>query len=175
MERRLLGKSDLKLSVLGMGCWQYGGGEYWGKQDQKDVNQVVHKALDLGVNYFDTAEVYNAGESEQSLGIALKGKRNQAIIGSKISTSNIQSSTLRKHCEASLRRLQTDRIDLYMLHWPITELSVKHFTDNADVISNLPSIQSVFETMHDLQKEGKIRHIGISNHGGQTNARNHCH
>ncbi|MFC5653796.1 aldo/keto reductase [Paenibacillus solisilvae] len=165
MRQRKLGRSELELSVLGMGCWQYGGGAYWGAQSQKDVNEVVHKALDLGINYFDTAEVYNAGESERSLGKALKGKRDKAKIGSKINTSNTQPSVLREHCEASLKRLQTDYIDLYMLHWPISPLSVKHFTDDEELISNPPSVQEVFQTLQTLQKEGKIRYIGISNHG----------
>ena len=75
LKKRRLGNSELELSIIGMGCWQYGGGTYWGAQDQNDVNEVVHKAIDFGVNYFDTAEVYNDGESERSLGMALKGKR----------------------------------------------------------------------------------------------------
>ncbi|MDF2962529.1 MAG: Aldo/keto reductase [Paenibacillus sp.] len=167
MKKRPLGSSDLQVSVLGMGCWQYGGGSYWGEQSQKDVDEVVHKALDLGVNYFDTAEVYNDGASETALGIALRGRRHQAVIGSKISTSNTQPAVLRAHCEASLKRLQTDYIDLYMLHWPISPLAVKHFTQDAALIENPPQVPEVFETLHALQKEGKIRHIGISNHGVQ--------
>jgi myo-inositol catabolism protein IolS len=167
MKKRKLGESNLEVSVLGMGCWQYGGGSYWGEQSQKDVDEVVHKALDFGVNYFDTAEVYNDGESELSLGISLKGRREKAIIGSKISTSNTHSSVLRAHCEASLKRLQTDYIDLYMLHWPISPLSVKHFTQDAALIANPPQLSEVFEALQSLQKEGKIRHIGISNHGIQ--------
>jgi len=165
MRKRKLGRSDLDVSVIGMGCWQYGGGHYWGEQSQKDVNEVVHKALDLGINFFDTAEVYNDGDSERSLGIALQGKRDKAIIGSKISTANTQPDTLRDHCEASLQRLQTDYLDLYMLHWPINSRSVKHFTDNQRLIEHPPTVQEVFGTLLDLQKEGKIRHIGISNHG----------
>jgi len=165
MQRRRLGSSDLTVSVLGIGCWQYGGGKYWGDQSQRDVDEVVHRALDLGINYFDTAEAYNDGESERSLGLALKGKRDQAIIGSKVSTSNAKPETFRAHCEASLKRLQTDYIDLYMLHWPITPLSVKHFTDDETLIATPPSVQEAFGTLQALQREGKIRHIGISNHG----------
>ena len=165
MRKQYLGNSDLEISVLGMGCWQYGGGNYWGDQSQKDVNEVVHKALDIGINYFDTAEVYNNGESEISLGKALHGKRDKAIIGSKINTANTHSAVLRKHCEASLKRLQTDYIDLYMLHWPINSLSVKHFTDDKSLIENPPSVSEVLGTLQDLQREGKIRYIGVSNHG----------
>jgi myo-inositol catabolism protein IolS len=165
MRRRTLGASDLQLSVLGMGCWQYGGGSYWGEQSQKDVDAVVHGALDMGINYFDTAEVYNEGNSETSLGVALKGRRSEAVIGSKISTANARPEHVKRHCEASLRRLQTDYIDVYMLHWPLTPLAVKHYTEDPELIANLPSVAEVFEALNLLKQEGKIRHIGISNHG----------
>ena len=71
MERRRAKDSDLDFSVLGAGCWSFGGGEYWGEQRQKDVNDMVHASVDLGINYFDTAEVYNDGRSESSLGEAI--------------------------------------------------------------------------------------------------------
>jgi myo-inositol catabolism protein IolS len=165
MKKRRMGNSDLDVSILGVGCFQFGGGNYWGPQEQKDVEEVVHRALDTGINYFDTAEVYNDGESERALGIALKGRRDQAIIGSKVTTANIEPAKLRAHCESSLNRLGTDYIDLYMLHWPLNPLSVKHYSSDEQVIANLPSVQEVFNTLNELKKEGKIRHIGISNHG----------
>lgn len=165
MRKRTLGKSDLNVGVIGMGCWQYGSGTYWGPQSQQDVDQVVHKALDFGVNYFDTAEVYNDGDSERSLGIALKGRRHEAVIGSKIGTANTVPAVLRAHCDASLQRLQTDYIDLYMLHWPLNPLSVKHYTSDEKLIENPPNVEDVFHTLQQLQKEGKIRYIGVSNHG----------
>lgn len=165
MEKRRLGNSDLYLSVIGMGCWQYGGGAYWGEQNQQDVNDVVARAIDIGINYFDTAEVYNDGESETSLGLALKGKRDKVMIGSKISPSNTRYKDLVAHCDASLRRLQTDYLDLYMLHWPINSLSVAHFTNNSQMIDQPPNVHEVMESLSSLQKQGKIRHIGISNHG----------
>jgi aryl-alcohol dehydrogenase-like predicted oxidoreductase len=151
MERRRLGRSELEISVLGIGCWAFGGGDldYWGAQDQRDVDAVVRTALDRGVNYFDTAEAYNEGRSEESLGRALRGCRDRAIVGSKIGPENTEPSRLRKHCEASLRRLGTDRIDVYMIHWPITD----HSTADA------------FATLEALQSEGKIRVIGVSNFG----------
>ena len=71
MELRACGNGDLKLSIFGLGCWAFGGGDYWGDQDQGTVDRVVHRAYELGVNYFDTAEAYNEGRSEQSLGQAL--------------------------------------------------------------------------------------------------------
>lgn len=165
MERRKLGNTNLSLPVLGMGCWAYGGGKYWGEQSQKDVDEVVHTALDLGVNYFDTAEVYNDGESERSLGLALRGRRDEAIIGTKVSTSNTKSNELRRHCEESLKRLGTDYIDIYMLHWPINAKAIEHFSNDQKLIASPPSLGEAFHTMRQLQKEGKIREIGISNHG----------
>jgi aryl-alcohol dehydrogenase-like predicted oxidoreductase len=165
MEKRRCGSSDLYLSVLGLGCWQFGGGSYWGEQSQKDVQEVVDRALDLGINYFDTAEVYNDGESEKSLGLALKGKRDQAIIGGKIPPHKLYPADIRKQCEDSLKRLQTDYIDLYMVHWPISELSLRHYTNDDNLLSQPPTTQEAFDTLAALQKEGKIRHIGISNFG----------
>lgn len=165
MERRILGKSDLDLSVLGMGCWQFGGGSYWGAQSQKDVDTVVSEALDIGINYFDTAEVYNDGASEESLGLALKGKRTKAIIGTKITPANLYPSRIKEHCEASLTRLGTDYIDLYMVHWPISPQSIAHFTQDENKIKNPPSLVEAFAALDQMRKEGKIRYIGISNHG----------
>ena len=165
MKKRKLGMSDLEVAPIGMGCWAYGGGEYWGEQSQRDVNEVVSRALDLGINLFDTAEMYNNGASEESLGLALKGRRHEAVICYKISPSNAYAKTIRKHCEASLKRLGTDYLDVYMLHWPINEISVKHFTDDPDIIASPPTVQEAFGALMDLQREGKIRYIGISNFG----------
>jgi aryl-alcohol dehydrogenase-like predicted oxidoreductase len=141
----------LQLSLLGIGCWSFGGGEgdYWGPQDQHDADDVVARALDLGVNYFDTAEGYNDGRSEESLGRALGRRRPEAVIGTKVAPDNTRPDVLRAHCEASLRRLNTDYIDLYIVHWPIT----------------LYSVADAFATLMDLQHEGKIRYIGVSNFG----------
>ncbi len=151
IERRRCGNSGITLPVLGIGTWSYGGGDYWGSQDQKDVDAIVGRALDLGANYFDTAEAYNDGRSEESLGIALKGRRQNAIIGTKVLPNHTEPSTLRQHCEASLRRLQSETIDIYLVHWPI----VDHSVDLA------------FTTLASLQAEGKIRSIGVSNFGSR--------
>ncbi|MBN1864489.1 MAG: aldo/keto reductase, partial [Victivallales bacterium] len=105
MEYRQAGKSGLDLSVIGAGCWSYGGGEYWGHQDQSDVDKVVARAVDLGINYFDTAESYNDGASEESLGRALKGLRGKVLIGTKVSPNHCYRDSLRASCEASLSRL----------------------------------------------------------------------
>ncbi len=160
-----LGKSGIKVNALGMGCWAYGGGQYWGNQAQEDVNDVVSVALAHGVNYFDTAEVYNDGESERSLGIALKGRRHEAIIGSKVSTSNVRYDTLIDHCEQSLKRLGTDYIDIYMLHWPINPKAIEHFSADKSLAANPPTVEEAFRALEALKKAGKIREIGISNHG----------
>jgi aryl-alcohol dehydrogenase-like predicted oxidoreductase len=151
ISRREYGTSGATLPVLGIGCWAFGGGDYWGAQDQRDVDAVVAAALERGVNYFDTAEGYNEGRSEEALGMALKGRREKAIIGTKVSPSNTQPSVLRQHCEDSLRRLQCEHIDLYMVHWPITDLSV----------------EDAFDTLEALRTEGKIGAIGVSNFGVQ--------
>jgi len=165
MKRRKCGNSNLELPILGTGCWSFGGGSYWGDQDQKDVDAVVNMALDIGCNYFDTAEAYNDGASEESLGKALKDRRSQALIGTKVSPSNTSPDALREHCEASLRRLQTDTIDLYMIHWPIHLHSIRHFTKDESIINNPPSAVKAYETLTRLQEEGKIQHIGVSNFG----------
>ena len=164
MEKRKCKNTDLELSVLGTGCWTFGGGTYWGKQDQKDVNQVVHASVDLGINYFDTAEAYNDGRSESSLGEAIREiQRDKAIIGSKVSPSNCYKETLIRHCEDSLKRLQTDYIDIYMLHWPIHSHSIRHFTNRPNIIENPPGMEETLEALRILKKQGKIRYFGVSN------------
>lgn len=165
MKRNIIGKSKIELAALGMGCWSYGGGSYWGAQAQKDVDEIVHAALDEGINYFDTAEVYNDGESERSLGLALKGVRHRAVIGSKVSTSNVRPDVLVQHCEDSLRRLNTDYIDIYMLHWPVNPRAIAHFSSNGEAMSDIPPIAEVFGALQRLKEQGKIREIGVSNHG----------
>jgi len=163
LPRRRCGQTGLELPALGLGCWAFGGGEYWGAHSQEDANAVVRCAVEHGCDYFDTAEMYNNGASEASLGRALQGiPRHRVIVGSKISPSNTQPRTLVEHCEASLRRLQLDCLDLYMVHWPITPHSIRHFT--AEPIPT-PSVMEAFDTLVRLRKTGKIRHIGVSNFG----------
>jgi len=163
MEIRQCGNSSLKLPALGIGCWAFGGGDYWGAQEQSDVEAVVHRAVERGCNFFDTAEAYNKGDSEVSLGRALKGiSRDKVMLATKISPSNTTPESMARHCDASLARLQTDYIDLYMVHWPITAQSIRHFTTEITVV---PRVQDAFETLMRLQQAGKIRHIGVSNFG----------
>ncbi len=153
IEKRKCGKSDVEVSVIGIGCWSYGGGEddYWGAQDQDAVNEVVSAALDQGINHFDTAEGYNSGRSEESLGLALKGKRDRAVIATKVGPDSTEPTVLRQHCEDSLRRLGTDYIDIYYVHWPITDHSV----------------QDAFDVLMELKSAGKVRAVCVSNFGVQ--------
>jgi myo-inositol catabolism protein IolS len=164
MEKRVCNNSGLRFSVLGAGCWSFGGGEYWGDQNQKDVNDIVHASVDLGINYFDTAEAYNEGRSESSLGEAIAGiPRDRLLIGTKISPSNCFRKTMIEHCEASLQRLRSDYIDIYMVHWPIHTHSIRHFTKDISIIENPPEISEALETLQLLKKHGKIRNFGVSN------------
>ena len=149
MQRRELGTSGIQVSVVGLGCWPLGGGEGWGDIAENQAIATIHAALDHGVTFFDTAEGYNDGNSERVLGRALLGRREEAVIATKISPSNTEPATLRKHCDASLQRLQTDWIDLYQIHWPLPD----------------ERVPEALATLDDLQREGKIRSIGISNHG----------
>ena len=164
MKLNKLGKSAISISPMTIGCWPFGGGSYWGEQSQNDVDGVVHAAIEMGINCFDTAEMYNAGESEKSLGLSLKGGyREKAIICSKISPSNCRN--VRKHCEESLKRLGIDYIDIYIVHWPIHTHSVKHFTKDIDIINNPPTAEEAYSQMNELKQAGLIRSIGMSNFG----------
>ncbi len=146
MEYRQLGKTDMQVSVLALGCWPFAGGQFWGEQDDNDSIATVHAALDAGINFFDTAEAYEKGTSERVLGRALVGKRDQAIIATKVA-GRLHKAGVIEACEESLRNLQTDYIDLYQIHWP------NH---------KIPLSETV-EALHHLRDQGKIRAIGVSN------------
>ncbi len=166
VELRQCGQSNLKLSALGLGCWSFGGGAYWGETHQRDVDTVVHRSVELGINHFDAAEAYNDGRSEESLGRAVKGlPRDKLVIGTKVSPSNCYARTLPRHCEASLRRLGLDYVDLYMVHWPIHPHSIRHFTNDEAIIRNPPTVEEAFGALVHLKQQGKIRYIGVSNFG----------
>lgn len=149
MEYRKLGRSNLEVSTICMGCWALAGGAVWGDQDEQAAIAALQAALDVGVNFFDTAEAYGDGESEKLLGRAFKGKRDQAIIATKVSQGNMRPADLRAACERSLANLQTDYIDVYYLHWPNWEV---------------PFGETMGE-MQRLKEEGKIRFVGCSNFG----------
>lgn len=176
MELRTCGTTGLKLSALGLGCWQFGGGDYWGESEQGNVTNIVHKAVDLGVNYFDTAEMYNEGRSEEFLGKALKDvPRDKVVVGSKIWPTNMRPQTLREHCEASLKRLNMDYMDIYMIHWPLNPRTYSLFADTSKTgvgggdeqsqSLEVPVLEDAVAILVQLQQEGKIRYLGLSNYG----------
>jgi aryl-alcohol dehydrogenase-like predicted oxidoreductase len=171
MKRRILGKSGIEVSALGMGCWAIGGpwtwdqpGKEpfpagWGQVDDQESLRAIHTALDMGVNFFDTAANYGAGHSERILGQALKGRREQAVIATKFGhiineeqktvygDDSLVIPNVRQDLENSLRRLQTDTIDVYQLH------------GGAYPAELAPELRGILE---DLVAEGKIRWYGWS-------------
>ncbi|MEI6862395.1 MAG: aldo/keto reductase [Verrucomicrobiota bacterium] len=165
LPRRRAGTTDLSLPVLGVGCFTFGGGAFWGSQSQRDVDAVVARALELGANFFDTAETYNAGASETALGHALRGRRDAAIICTKIQPDHAYAADVRRHCEASLARLQTDRLDVFMLHWPLNASALRHYTSDEARLRHPPSIAEALHAMDALRREGKVRHLAVSNFG----------
>jgi len=150
MEYRKLGQSDLNVSVVCQGCWSLVSDDStWGPNALEDSIATIHASLDAGVNFFDTAEVYGNGESEEILARALEGRRKDVFIATKVGQAHLRAEPLKAACEASLRRLRTDYIDLYQIHWPIRDVPV------AESLA----------AMDDLRREGKVRHVGVSNFG----------
>jgi aryl-alcohol dehydrogenase-like predicted oxidoreductase len=162
MDTRKLGNSDLEITPIGFGAWATGGGNWeyaWGAQDDKDSIEAIHKALELGVNWIDTAAVYGLGHSEEVVARALRewsGPRpyvfTKCVLGwddARKVAPNHSAASVRQECEDSLRRLQTESIELYQMHWPPPD--------------NGSGLEEAWETMAALQKEGKVRWIGVSN------------
>ncbi len=163
--KRTLGRSGIEVSALGLGCWAIGGpfwsGETplgWGEVDDDESIRAIHAALDMGINFFDTANVYGAGHSERVLGRALAGRRDRVVIATKfnavfdedtrqVTGADPSPQGIRTACEASLRRLNTDYIDLYQFH------------DNGYPVEKAGPVR---ETLEDLVREGKIRAYGWS-------------
>lgn len=146
-----LGRTDISVSVVAMGCWALAGDSTWGPQDQAESLATVKAALDGGVNFFDTAEGYGGGDSELVLGRALVGRRHEAVIATKVSRAHLSGAEVRQACENSLRRLQTDYIDLYQIHWP----------------SRTVPLDETMEALEELREQGKARAIGVCNFGMQ--------
>ena len=147
MECRNFGNTGIKVSVLALGCWSFGGGVRWGEQDDRASIETVAAALDAGITFFDTAEGY--GRSEEVLGRALAGRRHQVVLATKATPDHLKGPDLIEACENSLRRLRTDCIDLYQIHWPNPEVP----------------IAETLAAMQALQAQGKVRAIGVSNFG----------
>jgi aryl-alcohol dehydrogenase-like predicted oxidoreductase len=153
MEYRQFGKTDLRVSAIGFGCWEIGG--TYGAIDEKLFAGAVHRAIDSGINCFDTAEAYGMGISEQALGRVLGSRRNDVCMVTKVGVGypdapNRRDSSrqrLMASIESSLRNLGTDHVEVYMVHWP-------------DV--NTPFEQTM-RAMDDIVRQGKARYVGVSN------------
>jgi len=149
MQYRKLGRTDIEVSVVAMGCWPIVGDATWGPQDEADAVAAIETALDAGINLFDTAEGYGSGSSEELLGRVLADRRGQVVIASKVAPDHLRPDDLRASCEATLRRLRTDYIDLYLIHWPNWDIP---FAETLGVLEG-------------LKAAGKVRAIGCSNFG----------
>jgi aryl-alcohol dehydrogenase-like predicted oxidoreductase len=159
MKTKRLGNSDLHITPIGFGAWAIGGGGWefaWGGQDDRDSIAAIREALDAGINWIDTAAVYGLGHSEEVVARALEGVRDRPYIFSKCSMvwderreigHSLKADSIRRECEASLRRLRVDAIDLYQIHWPDPE----------------EDMEEGWAAMAALHKAGKVRHIGVSN------------
>ncbi len=158
MRKRKLGYTDLELTTVGLGAWAIGGPWQWGwgPQDDRESIATIQRALDLGVNWIDTAAVYGLGHSEEIVGKAIAGRRNEVIIATKCGlvwdargrvSGRLKAWSVRQELEASLRRLNVDVIDLYQIHWP-----------NPD-----EDIEEAWGEMAKAVEEGKVRYIGVSN------------
>lgn len=161
MKTRKLGNSDLDITLIGFGAWAIGGGDWqygWGEQDDRDSIDAIHKALELGVNWIDTAAVYGLGHSEEVVAKAIAtwgGPKPYVFtkcgmiwdIKREVDYS-LKAGSIRREVEGSLRRLKVDAIDLYQIHWPADDLNetLEGWTELAK-----------------LKSEGKLRHIGVSN------------
>src|SRR5580700_6001785 len=156
---RTFGNSDMQLTSIGLGAWAIGGGDWqyaWGPQDDNDSIAAIHRALDLGINWIDTAAVYGLGHSEAIVGRAVKSSAHKPYIFTKCSMRwhadgtifhSLKAASLAEEVEGSLRRLQVEAIDLYQIHWP-----------NPD-----SEIEEGWEALSRMREQGKLRWIGVSN------------
>lgn len=159
MQTRRLGNTELVLSRIGLGTWALGGGDWtfsWGPQDDELSVKTVHRALELGINWIDTAPVYGLGHSEEVIGRALKGMRAKPLVATKCGRcwgndrkiySCLKRQSIRAEAEASLRRLGIEVIDLYQIHWPQPD----------------EDIEEGWSAVAELIREGKVRYGGVSN------------
>ena len=160
MQTRKLGFTDLSLTTVGLGTWAIGGPWMygWGPQDDNTSIVTIHKALDLGINWIDTAPAYGLGHSEEIVGKAIRGRRDEVIVATKCGLvwddpssgqvfGRLKAESVRQEAEASLHRLGVDYIDLYQVHWP-----------NPD-----EDIEGAWTEIAKMVEEGKIRYAGVSN------------
>lgn len=160
MQTRKLGYSELHLTTIGLGTWAMGGGDWkfgWGPQEDTASINAIHTALDLGINWIDTAAIYGHGHAEEVVGRAIKGIRDEVIIATKCGRiwegnsreigKSLRAKSIRQEVEASLKRLRIEVIDLYQIHWPEPD----------------EEIEEGWDTMAQLVREGKVRYVGVSN------------
>jgi aryl-alcohol dehydrogenase-like predicted oxidoreductase len=163
MTKKLLGNSDMELTPIGVGAWAMGGGGWkfgWGPQDDAASVAAIHAALDRGINWIDTAAIYGLGHSEEVVARALEGRANRPYVFTKCErvwddkgeiTWSLKADSIRRECEASLRRLKMDTIDLYQIHWPQPD----------------EDVEEGWSRLAKLKEEGKVRWIGVSNFNAQ--------
>jgi aryl-alcohol dehydrogenase-like predicted oxidoreductase len=166
MHTRRLGNSDMHITAIGFGAWAIGGGGWafaWGSQDDRDSVAAIREALDLGINWIDTAAVYGLGHSEEVVAKALEGTAKRPFVFTKCGRvwdehkqigKRLKAASIRAECEASLKRLKVDVIDLYQIHWPEPP----------------EDIEEGWQTMVKLKEEGKVRWIGVSNFSAEQMA-----
>ena len=158
MNTRQLGTDGPHLTEIGLGAWAIGGpwAFGWGEQDDAESIRTIHAALEGGINWIDTAAVYGLGHGETVVGEAIRGRRKDVFVATKCglvwdadgqARNNNRPESIRRECEASLKRLGIDHIDLYQIHWPD---------------GNVP-VEESWGEMSRLQEEGKVRYIGVSN------------
>jgi aryl-alcohol dehydrogenase-like predicted oxidoreductase len=152
MRTRRLGSRGPEISAIGYGAWEAGGDAWGPNESEVVVVEAIQAGLDAGIDWIDTAEVYGDGVSERLVGKAIQGRRDDVVLATKVAPqpegSGFRSDNVRKACEGSLERLDTDRIDLYQLHWPDAEGT---------------PLEETWGAMAALQDEGKVGSIGVSN------------
>jgi len=167
MNLRQLGNSDLHITPIGIGAWAMGGGNWewgWGPQKDCDSMHAIYDGLESGLNWIDTAAAYGLGHSETVVGHALKNMPERAYVFTKCSlvwdesgqiSYNLQAASIRRELEGSLKRLDVEQIDLYQIHWPAWH--------GAPESASPGSIEEAVSALAQMQGQGKIRHIGVSN------------
>jgi aryl-alcohol dehydrogenase-like predicted oxidoreductase len=167
MQTRRLGNSDLHITPIGFGAWAIGGGGWafgWGSQDDAQSIAAIREAIDLGINWIDTAAVYGLGHSEEVVAKALEGVTQRPLVFTKCGRvwdeqgqigKRVKAASIRKECEDSLRRLRVSVIDLYQMHWPEPD----------------EDIEEGWQEMVKLKQEGKVRWIGVSNFSAEQMSR----